>query len=100
MVIRVCIMPRISRRCLGRLMTDWRGEAVAFLRRTSLPLEPRKQWPTGGLPQSWMLRGKYAFRPAGIYSPEKCCACGVMPAGVESVRQGKYRDGRFCRSIW
>jgi len=25
-------------------------EAVAFLRRTSLPLEPRKRWPTGGLP--------------------------------------------------
>ena len=25
-------------------------EAVAFLRRTSLPLEPRRQWPTGGLP--------------------------------------------------
>ncbi len=26
-------------------------EALAFLRRTSLPIEPRKQWPTGGLPQ-------------------------------------------------
>lgn len=25
-------------------------DAVAFLRRTSLPLEPRKQWPTGGMP--------------------------------------------------
>ncbi len=25
-------------------------EAVAFLRRTSLPIEPRKQWPAGGMP--------------------------------------------------
>jgi ATP-dependent DNA helicase RecQ len=26
-------------------------QAAAFLRRTSLPVEPRRQWPTGGLPQ-------------------------------------------------
>ncbi|MEP7274313.1 MAG: phosphoribosyltransferase family protein, partial [Acidobacteriota bacterium] len=26
-------------------------EAVAFLRRTSLPIEPRKMWPTGGMPR-------------------------------------------------
>jgi ATP-dependent DNA helicase RecQ len=34
-------------------------EAVAFLRRTSLPIEPRKQWPTGGLPQ-YGLSGRIA----------------------------------------
>lgn len=26
--------------------------AVAFLKRTNLPIQPRKQWPAGGLPQS------------------------------------------------
>src|SRR5439155_26592447 len=32
-------------------------EAVAFLRRTSLPIEPRKQWPAGGLPR-FRLNGR------------------------------------------
>jgi hypothetical protein len=26
-------------------------EAIEFLRRTSLPIEPRKKWPDGGMPQ-------------------------------------------------
>ena len=30
---------------------DFLQDAVAFLRRTSLPIEPRKQWPAGGMPQ-------------------------------------------------
>ena len=34
-------------------------EAVAFLRRTSLPIEPRKQWPAGGMPQ-YQLSGRIA----------------------------------------
>jgi len=34
-------------------------EAVAFLRRTSLPIEPRKQWPAGGMPQ-YRLNGRIA----------------------------------------
>ena len=39
-----------------RLPTDGRSgssccAAIAFLRRTSLPIEPRKQWPTGGMPR-------------------------------------------------
>jgi len=25
--------------------------AIAFLRRTSLPIKPRKKWPDGGMPQ-------------------------------------------------
>ena len=31
-------------------------EAVTFLRRTSLPIEPRKQWPAGGMPQYGVRR--------------------------------------------
>ncbi len=34
-------------------------EALAFLRRTSLPLEPRKTWPAGGLPHLG-VKGKIA----------------------------------------
>src|SRR5262249_46628806 len=35
-------------------------EAAAFLRRTSLPLEPRKMWPAGGLPRM-QVKGKIAL---------------------------------------
>jgi len=34
-------------------------EAIAFLRRTSLPIEPRKIWPAGGLPKLG-VKGKIA----------------------------------------
>ena len=37
-------LPRTANEALVR-------DAVAFLRRTSLPLEPRQKWPAGGLPQ-------------------------------------------------
>src|ERR1700754_4433737 len=32
-------------------------EAVEFLRRTDLPIDPRKQWPPGGLPR-YAVTGK------------------------------------------
>ena len=67
-------------------------EAVTFLRRTSLPIEPRKQWPTGGMP-------KYGVR--GSISPEHRAEAGKAlcvwgDAGWGGlVRRGKYQDGRF-----
>ena len=71
-------------------------EAVTFLRRTSLPIEPRKQWPTGGLP-------KYGVR--GSISPEHRAEAGKAlciwgDAGWGGlVRHGKYRDGRFADDL-
>ena len=71
-------------------------EAVTFLRRTSLPIEPHKQWPAGGLP-------KYGVR--GSISPEHRAEAGKAlciwgDAGWGGlVRHGKYRDGRFADDL-
>jgi len=40
--------------------------AVAFLKRTNLPIQPRKQWPAGGLPQSGVHGKIRAEHQAGI----------------------------------
>ncbi len=67
-------------------------EAVSFLRRTSLPIEPRRRWPTGGMPR---------YRLTGIISSEHqasegraLCVWGDAGWG-RLVRDGKYRDGGF-----
>ncbi len=68
------------------------NEASAFLRRTSLPIEPRLQWPPGGLPQ-YGLSGRIA--PHLQAQPGKTlCVWGDAGWG-NLVRQGKYRDNRF-----
>lgn len=67
-------------------------EALAFLRRTSLPLEPRKAWPAGGLPHL-VAKGKIA--PEHQLQPGKIlCVWGDAGWG-DAVRSGKYRDRRF-----
>jgi len=71
-------------------------EAVAYLRRTSLPIEPRRQWPAGGMPQHG-TRGHIA--PALQAQPGKAL-CIWGDAGWGSlVRQGKYRDRRFADEL-
>jgi ATP-dependent DNA helicase RecQ len=54
-------------------------EAEEFLCRTSLPIEPRKKWPAGGMPQ-------YGIHTASTirikHNPAKHYAFGVMPAGA------------------
>ena len=73
-------------------------EAVAFLRRTSLPLEPRKKWPPGGL-AGLGVRGNTNITPAHNLQPGKIlCMWGDAGWG-ESVRLGKYRDGRFSDDL-
>ena len=71
-------------------------EAVRFLRRTSLPIEPRKRWPAGGLPE---------FDVRGLISPEiqaesgrALCIWGDAGWGG-LVGRGKYRDGRFADEL-
>lgn len=71
-------------------------DAIAFLRRTSLPIEPRKKWPDGGMP-------KYAVK--GVISPDErpepgkaLCVWGDAGWGG-LVRDGKYVDGKFSDDL-
>lgn len=72
------------------------NRAVAFLRRTSLPIEPRKQWPAGGMPR-YGIRGTIA--EALRAQPGKAlCVWGDAGWGG-LVRRGKYEDRRFSDDL-
>ena len=71
-------------------------EAVEFLRRTNLPIEPRKMWPAGGMPQCGM-KGNIA---AGAQAQPGRALCIWGDAGWGNlVRRGKYRDSRFADDL-
>ena len=71
-------------------------DAIAFLRRTSLPIEPRKKWPDGGMPQ-YGVKGFIA--PGHQAQPGKAlCVWGDAGWGG-LVRQGKYHDGKFADDL-
>jgi ATP-dependent DNA helicase RecQ len=71
-------------------------EAVDFLRRTSLPIEPRKKWPVGGMPH---YRIGSASNIAYQAEPGKAlCIWGDAGWGG-LVRQGKYHDGHFADDL-
>jgi ATP-dependent DNA helicase RecQ len=71
-------------------------EAVAFLRRTTLRIEPRRQWPAGGMPL-YQLRGRIA--PNFQAQPGRAlCVWGDAGWGG-LVRQGKYQDRRFVDEL-
>jgi len=71
-------------------------EAVAFLRRTSLPIEPRKQWPAGGMSE-YRTTGRIA--PVHQSRPGKAlCVWGDAGWGG-LVRQGKYHDHHFSGEL-
>lgn len=75
---------------------DLTNEAIAFLRRTSLPVEPRKQWPVGGMP-AYGVAGR--IMPALQAQPGKAlCVWGDAGWG-NLVRRGKYHDGRFADDL-
>ena len=65
--------------------------AIAFLRRTSLPIEPRRQWPTGGMPR-YRVSGRI---DAGRQAQPGRALCIWGDAGWGGlVRRGK-EDGQF-----
>jgi ATP-dependent DNA helicase RecQ len=67
-------------------------EAVAFLQRTNLPIEPRLQWPVGGM-SNYQLSGRIA--PELQAQPGKAlCVWGDAGWGG-LVRRGKYHDRHF-----
>ena len=71
-------------------------QAVEFLRRTNLPIEPRKMWPAGGMPQ-YGVKGNIA---TGAQAQPGRALCIWGDAGWGSlVSKGKYRDGRFADDL-
>lgn len=72
------------------------NEAQTFLRRTSLPIDPRKQWPAGGL-DAYGLRGAI---PEAERAEEGRALCRWGDAGWGAlVKAGKYEDGRFADEL-
>ena len=70
--------------------------ANEFLRRTGFPLEARKQWPTGGLPQI-DVKGSI---PQDLRAEDGKFLCDWGDAGWgDDVRKGKYSDGRFSDEL-
>lgn len=70
--------------------------AVEFLRRTSLPIEPRKKWPDGGMPQY----GVKGFIAAAHQAESGKALCVWGDAGWGGlVRHGKYHDGHFSDDL-
>ena len=71
-------------------------DAIGFLRRSSLPIQPRKRWPAGGLP-IYGLRGSIAAE----YQAEvgrALCIWGDAGWG-HLVRSGKYEQQRFADEL-
>jgi ATP-dependent DNA helicase RecQ len=72
------------------------GAAVAFLRGTSLPIEPRRKWPEGGMPH-YSVKGRM---PASHQAQAGKALCVSGDAGWGGlVKQGKCRDGNFSDDL-
>lgn len=71
-------------------------DAVAFLRRTSLPIEPRKRWPDGGMPH-YNVRGAIVASHQAQPGRALCIWGDAGWGGL--VRQGKYHDGHFADEL-
>lgn len=71
-------------------------EAIAFLRRTSLPIEPRKQWPVGGL-VAYGVKGTIAADRQAQPGRALCIWGDEGWGGL--VRRGKYHEGRFADEL-
>ncbi|CAH2397755.1 RecQ family ATP-dependent DNA helicase [Mesorhizobium ventifaucium] len=91
-LVTVPLLPPLPTRVSEELI----NEAIAFLRRTSLPFEPRKQWPTGGLPR-YGLRGPIEARHQAQPGKALCIWGDAGWGGL--VRRGKYDDNRFSDDL-
>lgn len=71
-------------------------DAVAFLRRTALTIEPRLKWPTGGMPQ-YQAKGRI---DSNLQAQPGKALCVWGDAGWGGlVKQGKYRDCYFADEL-
>lgn len=71
-------------------------EAVTFLRRTSLLLDPRKKWPVGGLPR---MNVKGLIAELNQARPGKVLSIWGDAGWGDLVRLGKYRDRHFSDEL-
>ena len=71
-------------------------DALAFLRRLDLPIQPRLRWPTGGLSQ-YAVEGQI---PEDLQAEAGRAACRWGDGGWgEMVMHGKQEDGRFADEL-
>ena len=71
-------------------------EAASFLRCTNLVIQPRKQWPPGGLPR-FQVRGNISD---DLRAEIGKALCIWRDAGWgDLVEQGKYKDRRFADEL-
>ncbi|CEJ13777.1 ATP-dependent DNA helicase RecQ [bacterium YEK0313] len=70
--------------------------AIAFLRRSDLPLEPRLQWPAGGLPRQ-RLSGR--IQPGLRAEPGRIMSIWGDAGWGSEVRRGKLHDRRFADTL-
>ena len=71
-------------------------EAVVFLKRSSLPIEPRKQWPAGGMP---LYRVKGAIPAVEQVQPGRALSIWGDAGWGRAVKEGKYHQGRFSDEL-
>ncbi len=64
------------------------SEAVAFLRRSNLPVEPRQRWPPGG-----MIDGEHRAQEGRVLCVWNDAGWGRL------VSRGKLQDGRFSNEL-
>ncbi|MDO8716184.1 MAG: RecQ family ATP-dependent DNA helicase [Dehalococcoidales bacterium] len=72
--------------------------AITFLRRTMLPIEPRKQWPPGGLP-SYGIAGYKRISNDLQYEPGKALCFWKDAGWGELVYIGKKKDGHYSDEL-
>ncbi|WP_372916268.1 helicase-related protein, partial [Sandarakinorhabdus sp.] len=70
--------------------------AIAFLRRTNLPIKPREKWPLGGLPH-YLVRGAIPERLRAQTGKALSVWGDAGWGGL--VSRGKYLDGRFSDDL-
>lgn len=71
-------------------------EAVVFLRRASLPIEPREKWPPGELPH-FRVKGNIAAQHRA--EPGKVLSIWGDAGWGDLVRVGKYGDHRYSDEL-
>ncbi len=72
--------------------------AVDFLRRTSLPIDPRKKWPVGGMAQFGVSGASNIPQNLQAQPGKVLCVWGDAGWG-KLVRTGKYRDKVFSDEL-
>lgn len=70
--------------------------AITYLRRTSLTIEPRKQWPDGGMPR---YRVKGRIPPHLQAQPGRALSVWGDAGWGSIVRQNRYEDGYFSDDL-